>query len=190
MSYTVKPLGPDLAKTFVDYIGRLDFHHAPHWSTCYCRYFYTDCSHEQWFERTGEQNAAEALEMIEEGNMNGYLAFDGDTCIGWCCADDAKAYVRLKEEMRPIIQGKKAGAVLCYVIHPDYRGQGVARLLLRCAVEAFKQKGYDILLAQPVDLKSDLEKRFNGTLKMYQEQGFTTIQQHGDLSVMMLDLKA
>ncbi len=190
MAYKVKPLGPKLAQTFVQYLGSLDFHHAPHWSTCFCRFYYTDCSQEEWQHRTGEHNAAEAMQAIKDGKMHGYLAFDGDTCIGWCCADSADQFIRIKTEMQPVIEGKKVGSVLCYVVRPEYRGQGVARLLLKSAVEDFKKMGYDAVLTLPVDIKDDLQKRYRGTLHMYQEMGFEKIQEHGTLSVMWLDLKA
>ena len=139
--------------------------------------------------RTGENNAAEAVQMIGEGQMNGYLAFDGDTCIGWCLADDAARFIRLKSEMDPVIAGKRVGSILCYVIRLEYRGQGVARQLLKRAVEDFKAKGYDAVLTLPVDIKDDLHKRYRGTLHMYEEMGFERIQQHDLLSVMWLNLK-
>jgi GNAT superfamily N-acetyltransferase len=66
----------------------------------------------------------------------------------------------------------------------------VARLLLKAAVEDFKSMGYDAVLTLPVDIKDDLQKRYRGTLHMYQEMGFEKIQEHGTLSVMWLDLKA
>ncbi len=189
MNCTIKPLGPELAQTFVEYLGNLDFHHAPHWSTCFCRFYYTDCSQEEWVGRAGEKNAAEAVQMIREGQMNGYLAFDGDTCIGWCLADDATRFIRLKNEMAPVITGKRVGSILCYVIRPEYRGQGVARQLLKRAVEDFKAKGYEAVLTLPVDIKDDLQKRYRGTLHMYEEMGFERIQQHDLLSVMWLNLQ-
>jgi len=190
MNCTIKPLVPEMAQSFVDYLGNLDFHHAPHWSTCFCRFYYTDCSQEEWMGRNGENNAAEAVQMIGEGQMNGYLAFDGDTCIGWCLADDAARFIRLKNEMAPVITGKKVGSILCYVIRPEYRGQGVARKLLKRAVDDFKTKGYDAVLTLPVDIKDDLQKRYRGTLHMYEELGFERIQQHDLLSVMWLNLQA
>lgn len=189
MAYEVKPLSPDLAQTFVDYMGSLDFHHAPHWATCFCRFYYTDCGQQEWQERTGEQNAAEAVDMIREGRMHGYLAFDGEKVIGWCCADDAEKFIRLKEEMRPVIEGRKVGSILCYLIRPEYRNQGVARLMLRKAVEDFRANGFEAVLTSSVDIRDELEKRYQGTLHMYEEMGFAKIQQHGLLSVMRLDLK-
>jgi GNAT superfamily N-acetyltransferase len=190
MTFKVVQLKPELAQTFSQYLGSLDFQHAPHWSTCFCRYYYTDCSQEEWQNRTGKQNAIEAVKAIREGKMHGYLAFDGETVIGWCCADNAEKFIRLKTEMTPIIGGKKVGSVICYVIRPEYRGQGVARLLLKAAVDNFRQSGYDAVLTLPVDIRDDLQKRYRGTLHMYQEMGFEKIQEHGALSVMWLDLKA
>ena len=189
MDYSIKPLAKDLAQTFVDYLGNLDFHHAPHWSSCFCRFYYTDCSQEEWMGRTGQKNAAEAVAMIGNDQMHGYLAFDHDTCIGWCCADNAARFIRLQNEMGPIITGKKVGSILCYVIRPEYRGQGVARQLLKRAVEDFRAQGYEAVLSLPVAVKDDLQKRYRGTLHMYEEMGFVCIAQHGQLSVMWLDLK-
>ena len=190
MAYQVKPLNPALSQTFVDYLGALDFHHAPHWSTCFCRFYYTDYSLEDWQNRTGEQNAREALEQIQSGQMNGFLAFDQDTCIGWCCADEAGRFIRLREQMQPLIEGKKVGAVMCYVIRPEYREQGVARLLLRAAVDDFKTRGFDAILASPVDIPDSPHMRYHGTLHMYEELGFQVIEQQGAMRIMRLDLTA
>ncbi|HWR60969.1 MAG TPA: hypothetical protein VN580_05120 [Clostridia bacterium] len=42
MDYSVKPLSPELADTFTDYLTNLDFSHSPHWSTCFCRFYHKD----------------------------------------------------------------------------------------------------------------------------------------------------
>ena len=117
MEYTIKPLSPELAATFTGYFNSIDFGHAPHWSTCYCRFYQANCTYEEWQNRTGEKNRLEAIDEIRAGNMKGYLAFNGDLCIGWCNANDANQYVRLKEDINHIIAGKKIGCVICFAIH-------------------------------------------------------------------------
>ncbi|MDF2541551.1 MAG: hypothetical protein K0S47_1269 [Herbinix sp.] len=189
MNYYVKPLKPEHAGTFTDYLGNLDFHHAPHWSTCFCRYYFSNCSFEEWVEKTGEANKKEALNEIKNGNMKGFLAFDGDTCIGWCNANDSRKFLRLENYLEPIIGGKKVGCIICYVVHPEYRNQGVARLLLKEAVKNFEQEGYDAVLALPVDNKEEPEKAYRGTLNMYLEHGFKEIEREENRSVMLLKLK-
>jgi GNAT superfamily N-acetyltransferase len=188
MSYIVKPLSAETAESFVEYLGGLDFGHAPHWATCFCRFYHLDCSREEWMNRSGEVNKKEAIEEIKAGNMKGYLAFDGEKCIGWCNANSAEKYLRLKDDIKPVIKDKKAGCVICFVIHQDYRRQGVARLLLKQAVEDFKAQGYDGVLALPIDDKEVPEKLYRGTINMYKEQGFEEIQRIDNLSVMWLTL--
>ena len=188
MSYTIKPLRPDLATTFSDYLSNLNFGHEPHWATCFCRFYHTNCSGEQWQERTGDHNRLEAIDQIRIGKMKGYLAFDGDKCIGWCNANDASQYIRLKQDIKHIIEGKKVGCVICFVIHKDYRKQGVARLLLKQAVEDFRKEGYDHVLALPVENLDNPEKLYRGTLNMYKELGFKEIERHDSVSVMLLEL--
>lgn len=187
MQYTVKPLTPELAQTFLTYFDQVDFCHAPDWATCYCRFYHTDCPGTEWEARTGEQNRAEALQEINSGNMKGYLAFDGKRCIGWCNANDIRAYARLFEEMEPYAQGKKTGCLVCYVIDPSYRNQGVARSLLKAAAEGFQRDGFDAVLAMPVERQKDV-RRYRGTFNMYRELGFVEIARDGDVVIMRLGL--
>ncbi|OZV11976.1 GNAT family N-acetyltransferase [Tissierella sp. P1] len=188
MNYEVKSLSPELAETFVEYLGNLDFAHAPHWSTCFCRYYHTNCSFEQWQNRTGEKNRAEAIEQIKLGNMKGYLVFDGNKCIGWCNANDVREFKRLEDDIDHIIKEKKVGCIICFVIHPGYRGRGIARLVLKKAIEDFKAQGFDAVIALPIEIKEAPEKAYRGTFAMYKEQGFEEIERHDSLSIMWLEL--
>lgn len=188
MNYIIKPLKPELAAVFTEYLGNLGFDHAPHWSTCFCRYYHLNCSQEEWQNRSGLENREEAEKEIKDGKMKGFLAYDKDKCIGWCNANDARQYIRLEDEMAPIIKDKKVGCVICFVIHPEYRKRGVARLLLKKAIEEFKIEGYDAILALPIDIKGNPQKLYRGTLNMFNEFGFKEIEKHDNLRVMWLDL--
>lgn len=189
MNYTVRKLSPVLASTFTDYISKLDFGHAPHWSTCFCRYYHHSCSYEEWQKRSGNENKEEAVSEIEAGNMNGYLAFDGEKCIGWCNVNDIRQFVRLENEMKDIVKEQKIGCAICFLIHPEYRRQGVARLLLKTAVEDFREQGYDAVLALPSKAFDSPELNYRGTMNMYIEFGFEEIEKRENHSVMRLILK-
>lgn len=188
MNYTVKPLNLELAETFVNYLEGLDFNHEPHWSTCFCMFYYTNCSSEEWRNRTGAKNREDAIEQIKNGTMKGYLAFDKDKCIGWCNANDVKKLVRIEKDLEHIIKDKKVGCTICFVIHPEYRGQGVARLLLKKAVQDFKDQRFDAVIAIPVDNKANPERQYRGTMNMYREFGFEEVEKEGNTSVMWLKL--
>lgn len=189
MDYSVKPLSPELAATFTSYLVNLDFSHSPHWSTCFCRFYHTDCTAEQWQNRTGEENRDEAIAQIKEGNMKGYLAFDGEKCIGWCNANDLQQYKRLKNDFNHLVGDSKTGCVICFVIHPEYRKHGVARLLLKHAVAGFKAQGFDAVMSIPVENDTEPDKLYRGTFNMYKELGFEVKEQQGTAKVMLLKLR-
>jgi len=188
MAYTVKPLTKKLGQAFANYLSGLNFSHAPHWAGCYCRYYYLDGSAEEWQSRTAEQNREEAIREIENGNMNGYLVYEGERCIGWCCASSLDSLKRLKQELGACLKEENAGGVACFVIHQEYRGQGVARLLLKTAVEGFRARGCSAVYAAPFTLPSEPIKQYRGTRSMYEELGFEEIEHRDSISVMRLGL--
>lgn len=186
--YQVKPLTKDTAEIFTDYLSNLDFNHAPHWATCFCRFYYSDCSSEEWRSKSGADNKEEALEDIKSGNMRGFLAFDGDKCIGWCSANDVRKFLRIYPYAKETLGDRKTACVICYVVHPEYRKQGVARLLLQSAIETFKEEGFSAVLALPLDLNSPQETHYRGTIHMYMENGFKEIKREEELRIMLLEL--
>lgn len=190
MDYMIKALTPELADTFAEYLAKLDFGYAPHWASCYCRYYYSDCSQPEWMERSGDANRAEAIQKIKEGRMRGYLAFDGAKCIGWCSANDVRSFVRLEKDIEHLTKDKKVGCVICFVIHPEYRGRGIARQLLDQAVRDFRTQGFQAVLALPFELKEAAQKQYRGTLNMYRERGFKELEKHDSTSVMWLEIPA
>ena len=60
MEYTIKPLNAELMNHFIDFFDSLSFDHVPEWASCFCRFYYTNYSQEEWQNRTGEQNRKEA----------------------------------------------------------------------------------------------------------------------------------
>ena len=189
MQLSIRPLSPALARTFCDFLSGLDFAATPHWASCFCRYYHLTCTQQEWMSRTLEQNRAEALREIEAGNMRGYLAFDQETCVGWCNASNLQDLPRLQEDTAELCRGKRVGCTICYVIHPNYRGSGVARQLLSRAISDFRAEGYDAMLALPYEAENAQQKRYRGTLHMYQEAGYQELSSEGPLHVMWLNLK-
>ncbi|HCX61074.1 GNAT family N-acetyltransferase [Sedimentibacter sp.] len=189
MGYEIKALCPELAETFTDYMENLDFGHEPEWATCFCRFYHTDCSQEKWKNRTGDENRFEVIKEIKSGNMKGYLAFDGTKCIGWCNANNVQQFIRLEDDLKHIVKGQKVGCVICFVIHPEYRNQGVARQLLRKAVDDFRIQKFDAVLAIPTERKGSRERLYRGTLNMYKELAFEEIEKDDNASIMLLKFR-
>ena len=190
MPIEIKPLTPELAETFAAFLGGVDFSATPHWSSCYCRSYYLDCPLEEWMARKAEQNRAESVQAIQSGNMTGYLAFENGDCVGWCSANDAKEFRRIYGDIQPYCGDKKVGCTVCYVIRPDMRQKGVARALLKYAVDDFTVKGYNAMIALPFESKETPQKRYRGTLNMYLDAGYREIASEGAVYVLWLDLRS
>ena len=188
MHYTIEKLSPKHTQTFIDYIGNLSFHHAPEWSGCYCRFYHTTCDQETWKNRSSETNRIEAIEEISANRMQGYLVFDDAKCIGWLNANDANRFVRLREDFKPYCEGKKVAATMCFIIHPEYRSQGIARMVLDRVIDDYRALGYDALIALPFDDPKAPQKRYRGTYNMYLEKGYTCLDTFETVKVLWLEL--
>lgn len=189
MNLEIKPLTPELAEVFASYLGHLDFSHEPFWGSCFCRYYYTDCAFEDWIRRSGEENRDEAKAEIRAGRMHGYMAFEGERCVGWCNAAPAELLPRIRGELAPFCEGRKAACTICFVVHPDDRGKGVARALLGAAIQGFREKGYDGMVAFPFEDAQKPQKRYRGTTNMYLAAGYRQIGQTESTPVLWLDLQ-
>lgn len=186
---TIQSIKPGMGTAFVRYLDDLEYRHAPDWRGCYCRFYQESGSYADWMARTHDQNRSAAIDAIDHLQMMGYLAFDGDLCVGWLNANQASAYPRLLDDLKPLITNKLVGLTICFVIRPEFRGQGVARSLLASAIEGFRLAGYDAAIALPIVREGDPEKRYRGTLHMYEEAGYVEIERHDSLRILWLDLK-
>ncbi|MDI6453331.1 GNAT family N-acetyltransferase [Peloplasma aerotolerans] len=173
--FRIKKLTPELIDTYTSFFDGLSFDHEPHWKSCYCHFFQSEGTTEAWIKRTGDDNKLSAIRNIYEGMMTGFLAFEDEKCIGWVNANDVKYYKRLEEELKDFIKDKKIASTICYVIHPDYRNQGVARKLLAHAIDYFKHEGYQGMIAFPSERTMDKERHYHGTMNMYLEHNYEEV---------------
>lgn len=174
-------------KEFTEFLERLDYGHAPHWSGCYCRFYHTTVDFETWKNRDPKINKNEAQAAILARQMHGFLAYDDDQCIGWLNANDAHAFIRLTDYYPAFIKDKKVACTICFVIDPQYRNQKVATSLLEAAIQHYRQLGYDGMIAAPIEADGDFALKYRGTAGMYEKSGYTLIEKIDRLSVYWLD---
>lgn len=173
---TVRRLEPALLDDYLRFFDTRAFTDNPRWASCYCYFPYHDPAKTHWPERSGEQNRTAICGGIRKGTAHGYLAYEGTDVVGWCNAGPYRAYPMLADE--PVPNPTRTGIVFCFIVAPEKRGHGVARLLLDGACAGFAADGLRYVQARPVRDAASAAANHLGPLAMYLDAGFEI--QHED----------
>lgn len=184
MVLEIQPVSAENLNDWLSFFDTEAFCDNPEWSGCYCG-FYFEADDPTWFATTKEQNRETAIAHIGSGRMTGYLAFQEGKPVGWVHAGDRLAFPRLcaasgfveagtrrdpsDHGSAPIGRGK---AVVCFMIHPQHRGQGIASALLDRVVADAPGEGYDYVEAYPFRHATSCATHYHGPSPMYEKAGF------------------
>jgi ribosomal protein S18 acetylase RimI-like enzyme len=199
--WRIEPLtparGPDYLR-FFDHERGPAFADNPEWRTCYCHYYEVP-SALKWSDFDGPANRTAMTARIACGEMEGFLAYagDGDEVVGWLNAQASHklrhACARMRIAAPPLaVAPYDAAAIVCFVIAPARRRQGIARALLTSAVESFTARGFATIDAFPWNTGPDDAKatdHYHGTLSMFVAAGFVPIATHENLTVVRKSLR-
>lgn len=137
--------------------------------------------------RTAEDNRLEMIESLKNHSMHGLMALEDDKIIAWLNINDIEKYARIYPNVPEKLKKQKIACPICFIVHPDYRGKGIATKLLEYAIKHYAKLGYDALLALPVSGKSVTSYR--GPESMYAKLDYETLETHDDLKILIKYLK-
>ncbi len=210
MIYEIKKLTPDLSKDYFDFFDNRAFSDDSPFYPCYCNAF--NLSKERMktelYQKTEEYgNDFEAWKralresaerMVAAGEIQGYLAYDNGVSVGWCNANERLNYYRTGEfdlhtppedEEYTHCSGRgEVKAIVCFEIAPEYRGKGIALMLLKRVLEDAKADGFKYVEAYPVKNGGYMGKAFTGPMHLYEKAGFEIIAQEAETFVMKKQL--
>jgi GNAT superfamily N-acetyltransferase len=172
----VKELTPalhDELMRFFDYSAYAD---NPHWASCFCAFFMARDGAEHQ-AHTKAQNRATRSAVIRSGTGNGLVAFRLGRAVGWCHAAPKSELPLLASWDPKNASETRVGAVVCFVVAPDTRRQGVATALLDAAVEYLRTRGMTAIEAYPPLHSEDdpqlwPRRNYHGPQSMYEKAGF------------------
>lgn len=117
---------------------------------CWCMFFRLEAQEQR--SNTGEDNRLALRRLVEDGAAPGLLAYRDGVPVGWVSVAPREQFSRL--DRSPIsrrVDAQPVWALVCLYVPRPYRGTGVARALVRGAVEYARQRGAEVVEAYPVD---------------------------------------
>lgn len=125
-----------------------------------------------------QTNRAALKALVDAGTIPGLIGYRGKVPVGWVSLGPREDYARLERSsvMKPV-DDKPVWSIICFVVPTEYRGQGVARWLLRAAVTYAKKNKATLVEAYPVDKpkRSNDDSMWFGAKSMYDAAGFKEV---------------
>src|SRR6266571_6068794 len=122
----IRPVSPEQHDAVMHYFDMVAYADNPNWSRCFCMERLVD----DYPSRTKEQNRASRSELMRSARANGLVAYRLGRAVGWCHAAPKAELLNLPTESET-----DTGAIVCFVVAPDARRQGIATALLAGACE-------------------------------------------------------
>ncbi len=182
----IRPLSPELIPDYLSFFDSITFEEHPHWADCYCYSFHFTGPSEEWQR---EKNRSCAVSLIREGRMKGYLAYHEGVPVGWCNVNNRLSYQRLtKLYDLPDPGHPRICSMVCFLVHPGYRRQGMMQQMLDRIIIDYRALHYDYIEAYPGRGRLSAENLYRGPLDFLLRNGFVPIREFEDYQVVRREI--
>lgn len=182
MQLEIKPLSPDLLEDYLYFFENVAHTDNPEWDRCYCLNYCSVSNKEANFSSPDFRREL-AIDYVNKGQIQGYMAFVDGKPIGWCntqkkddCLDCA-GWGLLSSQPFEFQKNPKVKSIFCFTVAPHMRRKGVSKALINRAIEDAVLEGFDFVEAYPNKNASDEYYDYVGPLALYQSFGFEVVQE-------------
>lgn len=141
-------------------------------ANCWCMYWRRrgDIFGDGW----GAGNRRAFGELVQAGDEPGLLAYLDGVPVGWVGVAPREEFPRIEHSptIRPI-DDRPAWSINCFYVHRAGRQRGVARALLRAAIDFARSKGATLVEGYPV--RSGGADDYTGFQSMFEAEGFREV---------------
>jgi len=117
--------------------------------------------------------------------LEALLAYRDGEPVGWCRLGPREAFARLEASTALArIDETPVWSVVCFVVHPTAKRQGVASVLLEAACERAAARGATILEGYPVRGNHMNLDAYTGYLPMFLSAGFEAVGDGGRRTIV------
>lgn len=182
MEIEICKLTPDLTEDYVRFFDTTPHDDLVDEHKCYCVCWCKgNCKggYERKNLSSREKRKNYAIQCIQLGSIQGYLAYSGGQVVGWCNANTKADCLKCYGWRRfmgdvPVEAphtNRKVKSIFCFTIALEMKRKGVATQLLERVCKDAAQDGFGFVEAYPQ--KEFRETNCSGPFTMYQKSGFT-----------------
>ena len=158
-------------------------------ASCWCTHFHPDCAEKG---QSAEGNRALKQRLVADGIAHASLVYDGDRAVAWAEYGSPEELPNIQHRKEYVATAERLPdyRVTCILVERGLRGQGLAAIALRGAVELIAQAGGGLVEGYPHDTGGVRKKNssflYNGTRTMYEREGFTYDRPKGQGNCVMV----
>jgi GNAT superfamily N-acetyltransferase len=141
------------------------------------------------FDRATPRSKRDALRrLVTDGRAPGLLAYRDGEPVGWVSVAPRQEYGRL--ERSPTLKrvdDTPVWSIVCFYVDRRHRGDGVARALLRGAVDHATRGGATAVEAYPVDPARRTyasAEAYTGVVPLFEKAGFREVARRGSRPIL------
>jgi ribosomal protein S18 acetylase RimI-like enzyme len=174
----ILPLRSNMRDAYLAFFDHDAFPDNPAWAACYCLSYTQNLPPGDFEEQGAEQNRAARAAQIDRGEASGVVATSGGRIVGWCHAAPRTSLALLDRYPEFAAEDPdRTAAIVCFVVPPQYRGQGLARKLLEGACTMMRERGFaEIHAYPPKEDRPTAAGIYHGRKKMYADAGFEHVR--------------
>lgn len=175
-------LTPDRLEDYLYFFENVAHTDNKEWDRCYCVDY---CSARNAGMDFDAMNADErrdyAVRYVNEGRIQGYLAYQDGKVIGWCNANQksdclhCSGWQLISEETAEKEEDGKVKSIFCFTVAPAMRGKHVATALLQRVIADATKDGYAYIEAYPNKGETNQYYNYVGPLGLYRKLGFALV---------------
>ncbi len=171
----IKALTPE---TFDDFAALVE-RNGGMFSNCWCTWFHPDVAPDVADQEERPPNRVLKQRLVADGIAHAALVYDGDRAVAWAEYGSPEELPNIHHRKQYLATAERLPdyRVTCILVERGFRGQGLAAIALRGAVELIAQAGGGRVEGYPHDT-GGVRKRnssfvYNGTRTMYEREGFS-----------------
>ena len=188
MDIVIKKLTPELLNDYLLFFETDAHADNPDEDRCYC-VCWCSADHRTRTDFSSPEKRRElAVQYINDGLIQGYLAYHEGKVVGWCNANTKSECLNCTSWLRFMTSvdsaepspNSKTKSVYCFTISPSMKRKGIAAQLLERVSADAAADGFDYIEAYPSKRFVDEFRSFMGPLVLYERNGFVVCQEVKD----------